>query len=277
MAILNLDPETLLISNDDARAAAKPYGEAYQSKEPYPYGGFDNFLPEEILDRVLAELAELPEAEDSFDRAQEKLKTSYQPERLPAYTRSLFYALNSRPVLLFLQELTGIRGLIPDPYFMGGGIHRVANGGHLDIHADFNHHKFMGLERRINILIYLNKGWKEEYGGSFEIWNTDMTAKVAGFVPEFNRMCCFNTSSDSWHGNPETVNHPDGESRMSIALYYYTATWDATRKSHTTLFKPRPGTADQADRVIARREWLQDVLPPFVHRKVAYRMQRLGF
>lgn len=277
MAILNLDPETLLISNDDARAAAAPYGEAYQNKKPYPYGGFDNFLPEEILDRVLAELAELPEAEDSFDRAQEKLKTSYQPERLPAYTRSLFYALNSRPVLLFLQELTGIRGLIPDPYFMGGGIHRVGNGGHLDIHADFNHHKFMGLERRLNILIYLNKGWKEEYGGSFEIWNTDMAAKVAGFVPEFNRMCCFNTSSDSWHGNPDTVNHPAGEPRMSIALYYYTATWDATRKSHTTLFKPRPGTADQPDRVIARREWLQDVLPPFIHRKVAYRMQRFGF
>lgn len=277
MAILNLDPDTLLISSDEARRAAEPFAQDYQGKDPYPYGGYDNFLPEEILDRVLAELENLPEAETSFDRAQEKLKTSYQPERLPAYTRSLFYALNSRPVLMFLQELTGIRGLIPDPYFMGGGVHRVGNGGHLDIHADFNHHKFMGLERRLNILIYLNKGWKKEYGGSFEIWNTDMTAKVAGFVPEFNRMCCFNTSSTSWHGNPETVNHPEGEPRLSIALYYYTATWDSTRKEHTTLFKPRPGTADQPDRVIARREWLQDVLPPFIHRKVGHRMQRFGF
>lgn len=277
MAILNLDPETLLISNDDARAAGQPYGETYQNQDPYPYGGFDNFLPEEILERVLAELSELPEAEDAFDRAQEKLKSSYLPERLPPYTRALFYALNSRPMLLFLQELSGIRGLIPDPYFMGGGIHKVANGGHLDIHADFNHHKFMNLERRLNVLIYLNKDWKKEYGGSFEIWNKDMSEQVAAFVPVFNRMCCFNTSSDSWHGNPETVNHPDGEPRMSIALYYYTATWDATRKSHTTLFKPRPGTADQPDRVIARREWLQDVLPPFIHRKVAYRMQKLGF
>lgn len=277
MAILNLDPETLLISTDAARNAAKPHAETYQNRVPYPYGGFEDFLPPEILDRVLEELSQLPDAETSFDRAQEKLKTSYQPERLPPYTRALFHALNSRPVLAFLEELTGIRGLIPDPYFMGGGIHRVANGGHLDIHADFNHHKLMNLERRLNILIYLNKDWKEEYGGSFEIWNKDMTEKVEGFVPVFNRMCCFNTSSDSWHGNPETVNHPDGEARMSIALYYYTATWDSTRKGHTTLFKPRPGTADQPDRVIARREWLQDVLPPFIHRRVGHRLQKFGF
>ncbi len=277
MAILNLNPETLLISSDDARKAAEQYAREYQEKQPYPYGAFDNFLPEEILDRVLKELSDLPQAEMKFDRAQEKLKTSYQPERLPAYTRSLFHALNSKPVLMFLQELTGIRGLIPDPYFMGGGIHRVENGGHLDIHADFNHHSLMGLERRLNILIYLNKDWQKEYGGSFEIWNTDMTAKVEGFVPQFNRMCCFNTSSTSWHGNPETVNHPDNEPRLSIALYYYTATWDSTRKGHTTLFKPRPGTADQPDRVIARREWLQDILPPFIHRKVGHRMQRFGF
>ena len=79
------------------------------------------------------------------------------------------------------------------------------------------------------MLFRSNKDWKEEYGGSFEVWNDDMTAKVAGFVPLFNRMCCFNTGSKTWHGNPEPVNHPNGEPRMSIALYYYTATWDSTR------------------------------------------------
>ncbi len=275
--VLALDPETFLLPTKDARAAAQSISEDYQSKKPFPYGGYDNFLNPAILDRVLEDLEQLPEAETSFDRAQEKLKTSYQPERLPPYTRQLFYALNSRPVLAFLEELTGIKGLIPDPYFAGGGIHVVSNGGHLDIHADFNHHGGMNLERRVNMLIYLNKDWREEYGGSFEVWNEDMTAKVAGFVPQFNRMCIFNTSSTSWHGNPETVNHPDGEPRKSIALYYYTATWDSTRKSHTTLFKPRPGTTDQRDKQVARRALLEDLLPPVIHRKVAGRLYKLGF
>lgn len=275
--VLALDPDTFLVSTKDARAAAQPLAETYQSRKPFNYGGYDNFLDPEILDRVRAELKTLPASETSFDRPQERLKSSYIPERLPPYTRQLFYALNSRPVLAFLEELTGIKGLIPDPYFAGGGVHMVANGGHLDIHADFNHHAALNLERRVNLLIYLNKDWKEEYGGSFEVWNDGMTEKLESYVPLFNRMCIFSTSSESWHGNPEPVNHPDGEPRMSIALYYYTATWDSTRKSHNTLFKPRPGTKDQRDKVVARRELLQDILPPVIHRKVAWRLQKLGF
>ncbi|MCB1365020.1 MAG: 2OG-Fe(II) oxygenase [Rhodobacteraceae bacterium] len=275
--VLALDPDSLLISSADARAAAEPLAGAYRSRKPYNYGGYDGFLPAGILDRVKAELSRLPEAETSFDRPQERLKTSYIPERLPDYTRRLFHALNSRPVLAFVEELTGIRGLIPDPYFAGGGVHVVANGGHLDIHADFNHHAKMNLERRVNLLIYLNRDWKAEYGGAFEVWNEDMTRKVDSFVPLFNRMCIFSTSSNSWHGNPEPVNHPEGEPRMSLALYYYTATWDSTRKSHTTLFKPRPGSADRPDRKIARHEMLKELLPPVIHRRVAWRLEKLGF
>jgi hypothetical protein len=274
--IISLDPDTLTLSTQAARTAAQPFAEAYRTRSPYPYGCFDNFLPPEIVERVREELRVLPEAERMFNRPQEKLKTSYLPERLPPYTRNLFYALNARPFLMFLEELTGIQGLIPDPYFAGGGVHVVANGGHLDIHADFNHHGKLNLERRINVLIYLNKDWREEWGGSFEIWSKDVTEQVAKFVPLFNRMCCFNTGSDTFHGNPEPVNHPDGEPRMSLALYYYTATWDDTRKAHTTLFKPRPGTIDRKDRQEARHAMLKEVLPPVLYRRIGHRLRRLG-
>ncbi len=273
---LPFDPETLLLPTDAARAAAKPFAEGYKTAAPYPHAGFDNFMPPEILDRVIGELRDLPESETSFNRAQERLKSSYTPERLGTYTKNLFYALNSKPFVLFLEELTGIDGLIPDPYFAGGGIHKIETGGHLDIHADFNHHAKLNLERRLNVLIYLNKDWKAEYGGSFELWDKEMKTKVNAFVPVFNRMVCFSTTSDSWHGNPEPVNHPDGMPRQSLALYYYTATWDATRKDHTTLFKPRPGTQDQRDKQTARRELLQDVLPPVIFRKLAPRLHKIG-
>ncbi len=274
---LPIDPETLSLPSATAKEAAKPYAQAYQSAKPYAHGCIDGFLPPEILERVRKELGELPEAEASFNRAQEKLKTSYSPERLPTYTRNLFYVLNSRPFLQFLEEMTGISGLIPDPYFMGGGIHKVANGGHLDIHADFNHNAKLNLERRLNVLIYLNKDWKAEWGGEFEIWDDEMTEKVNSFVPIFNRMVCFSTGSNTWHGNPEPVNHPNGVPRMSIALYYFTATWDASRKSHSTLFKPRPGTVDQIDRKVARQKFLRDVLPPIVYRRLAGPLSRIGF
>ena len=110
----------------------------------------------------------------------------------------------------------------------------------------------------------------------FAIWDKEMKTKEASFVPIFNRMCCFSTGSDTFHGNPETVNHPEGEPRMSIALYYYTATWDATRKSHSTIFRPRPGTHDVSDRLDARHRMWQDVMPPVLYRKVGKRMRNLG-
>ncbi|MEM8700090.1 MAG: 2OG-Fe(II) oxygenase, partial [Pseudomonadota bacterium] len=147
---------------------------------------------------------------------------------------------------------------------------------HLDIHADFNLHKQMMVERRLNVLIYLNKDWKEEYGGSFEVWDKEMKGKIAGYPPLFNRMCCFSTGSDTFHGNPEPVNHPGGEPRQSIALYYYTATWDASRKAHTTLFKPRPGSVDEVDRLVARRALVQDILPPILYRRLAGPLSRIG-
>ncbi|WP_298845083.1 2OG-Fe(II) oxygenase [uncultured Roseobacter sp.] len=271
-----IDAETLLTPTDAARALGKSHAGVYQSGEPYHHICIDNFLPESILERVCRDLENMPAAEASFSRAQENLKSSYIPERLPEFTRNLFYAFNSRPFILFLEEMTGIRGLIPDPYYNGAGIHKTLNGGHLDIHADFNLHKQMGVERRLNVLIYLNKNWQEDWGGSFEIWDNDMTRKMASFVPTFNRMVCFSTGSDTFHGNPEPVNHPDGEARQSIALYYYTATWDDTRKEHTTLFRPRPGSADQTDRLVARRAMVKDILPPAIYRRIGSKLRRLG-
>lgn len=272
-----IDPETLLTSNSDAKALGQAHAQAYQSGEPYHHICIDNFLPKPVIDHVIQDLADMPTAEASFSRAQENLKSSYSPERLPTFTKNLFYAFNSRPFLQFLEEMTGIPGLIPDPYYIGAGIHRTQNGGHLDIHADFNLHKQMQVERRLNVLIYLNHDWKEEWGGCFEIWDNDMTHQMAKFAPTYNRMVCFSTGSNTFHGNPEPVNHPNGEPRQSIALYYYTATWDDTRKSHTTLFKPRPGSKDQADRVIARRQFISDVLPPALYRRIANPLRRIGF
>lgn len=271
-----IDPEELIADVDVAKALGRRHSEAYQAAEPYNHICIDDFLPEAVLERVRADLRDLPEAERSFSRAQENLKSSFVPERLPKYTRDLLYAFNSRAFVLFLEEMTGIEGLVPDPYYAGAGVHRTLNGGHLDIHADFNVHRKMGLERRLNVLIYLNEDWQEDWGGSFEIWNDGMTEKVKSFVPTSNRMVCFSTGSDTWHGNPEPVNHPRGEPRQSIALYYYTATWDDTRKAHTTLFKPRPGSKDRADRAVARRALVKDVLPPALYRRMAGPLRRLG-
>lgn len=275
-AAFPFDPEHLTIPTKQAREIGASHAAAYQSAAPYHHICIDNFLPMEIVNNVRADLANLPEADRSFDAAEEKLKSQYIPDRLPDYSRHLFQSFNSRAFVLFLEEMTGIKGLIPDPYFIGAGIHKTLNGGYLNIHADFNVHTQMQLERRLNVLIYLNPPWQEDWGGSFEVWDKPMETKMASFTPTENRMVCFSTGSDTWHGNPEPVNHPDGLPRQSIALYYYTATWDDSRVEHSTLFKPRPGSNDASDASDRRNRVVKELLPPLLYRRVIGPLKRLG-
>lgn len=138
-------------------------------------------------------------------------------------TKDLVHFLNSEPFLNFLQILTGIiETLIPDPYFEGGGFHEIKPGGFLKLHVDFHRHRKMDLDRRLNLLIYLNQNWEESFGGHFELWERDMSNSVTKILPIFNRIALFTTSGDSWHGHPDPLNCPTGMSRKPLALYYYT-------------------------------------------------------
>jgi hypothetical protein len=247
------------------------YREQYNSAAPFPHIVLKDFLDESILDLCLREFPAMPNSAASYKRSQENLKFEFKPEVLSPPLRSLFYSFNSIPFVSFMENLTGIKGLIPDPYFAGAGFHQVSQGGHLGIHADFNFHGAMSLERRINVLIYLNKDWREEYGGCLELWDQQMKGCIERVVPAFNTCVVFNTSLTSFHGNPAPVNHPNGQPRRSIALYYYTATWDGTRRVHGTQFKVRPESADKFDYRVRFNEVVEDVMPP-----VALRALRVG-
>lgn len=239
------------------------YRDQYNSATPFPHIVLPDFLNEDILDLCLKEFPSAVESSVAgYKRSQENLKFEFKPEVLSPALRSLFYSFNSIPFVGFIENLTGIKGLIPDPYFAGAGFHQVNKGGHLDIHTDFNFHTGMGLERRINVLIYLNKDWREEYGGCFEMWDRKMRQCCRRVVPAFNTCVIFNTSSISFHGNPVAVNHPEGKPRRAIALYYYTATWDKTRRARTTQFKARPASSDEFDLRVRVNEVVEDVTPP---------------
>lgn len=241
----------------------------YISAEPFPHIVIDDFCSPDMLNACLEAFPQSPDPDSrSFDRDQERFKTSFNPDFLTPQLRSFFYSLNSRPFLQFLENMTGIDGLIPDPYFAGGGFHQTNQGGHLSVHADFNFHRKLGLERRLNILIYLNKNWKDGYGGELELWDKNMTQCMHRVVPHFNRCVVFSTSGESFHGHPEPVAHPSNEPRRSIALYYYTATWDESAAKKTTQFKPRPNSSDKVDWKVKTVEMLSDFLPPILTRTI---------
>ncbi len=256
--------------------AAKEVGldltERYAQGDPYPHIMIDDFLPESVARMFLAEFDRLPRDDDDssvlYDRPTERLKRQFNPDHMSPAARYAFYSFNSLPFVRILGNITGIEGLIPDPYFRGGGFHEISTGGHLSIHADFNRHYSLPLERRINLLIYLNEDWQPEFGGQLELWANDMSRCVQAITPLFNRAVIFNTTSHSNHGNPQPVQHPENRSRKSIALYYYTATWDSTKRRHTTQFRARPETQDRVDWSVKARELLADLTPPLLRRSL---------
>jgi len=258
---LYLDGNQLLHVADEHR-------EAYAAAKPFPHVVLDGLFPEEALDEVLAEFPD-PQSEvwkHYKNYHEEKLETQGE-ERLGQATSLLLYQFNSAPFLRFLERLTGIEHLLPDPYFMGGGLHQIVRGGKLGVHADFSAHGALPLHRRLNVLVYLNRNWKEEYGGALELWDAERTRCWEQVWPLFNRTVAFTITDWSYHGHPEPLTCPEGVSRKSIALYYFTVDrpeGEVMEGKRSTLFVERPGEVVPKGTVFLRDSWsgLAGTSPP---------------
>jgi Rps23 Pro-64 3,4-dihydroxylase Tpa1-like proline 4-hydroxylase len=120
----------------------------------------------------------------------------------------------------FLVAVTGIEELTSDPYLFGGGMHETFPGGFLKMHTDFNFHRTLKLDRRINVLLFLNEDWRPEWKGELLLAGRNLKNPVS-IEPLINRMVIFNTNDHSYHGQPDPNCFPAGNSRKSIAMYYY--------------------------------------------------------
>jgi len=256
-------------SAEELKAFGKANKEKYLHADPFPSGHFDNFFNPVMLKEVLEEFPDLTKGADLKFNDPNQVKLASKGEyRFGPKTKDFMHYLNSQPFLEFLSELTGIENLIPDPFFEGGGCHQIQPGGMLKLHADFNKHPRNKLDRRLNVLIYLNENWKEEYGGHFELWDREMKESRAKILPLFNRMALFSTTSDSYHGHPNPLTCPPDRTRKSLALYYYTNGRPeeeiiADKADHSTIFKYR--AEDKKSRfATSLKEAVRLITPPIL-------------
>ena len=169
-----------IFDNKKFKLLGLKHNKGYIKNKPFPHVYIDNFLPKKLAIKLSKEFPKLNRANKNWKVHKNKNVIRYFLEDSSLYKNNLnifSMLLNSRKFLLFLETLTGLESIIPDPFFVGGGAMSAGKGGFLNVHADFNYHHKLQSWRRINVLFYLTPNWKKSWGGNLEFWSKDKKKK----------------------------------------------------------------------------------------------------
>tara|TARA_X000000950_G_scaffold287694_1_gene401106 strand:+ start:1149 stop:1931 length:783 start_codon:yes stop_codon:yes gene_type:complete len=213
----------------------------YIKNKPFPHIYFDNFLPKKLALTLSKEYPKIADIDHNWKTHKNQNVVRFFLEDSSLYEKNLkifSMLISSRKFILFLETLTGLDSIIPDPYFVGGGAMTTGKGGFLNVHADFNYHHKLQAWRRINVLFYLTPDWKKKWGGNLEFWTKNKKSKIKEIQPLFNRVIIFNTTSKSFHGQPTPINCPSNVSRNVFSAFYYSniKDKDSLKEPHFTRY-----------------------------------------
>lgn len=234
------DPQTIDLQHWER--ALPHLSERYRTARPFPHIVLDDLIAPAALDEAQQSFPPVDgEGWIHYLHVNEHKHGLNKRERIPPPLQHLVDQLNSPPFVHWLSALTGIPGLLADQALEGGGLHQSGRGGFLNIHADFTAHPHeRDLRRRVNLILYLNPGWQEGWGGHLELWERDMSCCAERIAPLHGRCVIFSTDEKSYHGFPDPLQCPEGESRKSLALYFFTRETVRPRLRSTD-YRARPG------------------------------------
>ncbi len=233
-----------LINTDNVRRAFKEYKSA-----PFDHCIIDNFLIDP--DSIEKEFLDYDSKNWlSYDNLVQHKKLNNDWFLFPPKTYNLLYYLNSQSFLNLIQNYVGCN-LYSDPGLNAGGWHIHGDGGTLNPHLDYSVHPKLPFLRKLNLIIYLSKDLKEEYGGHFGLWEGDESPStlVKEIAPVYNRAIIFDTSQNSWHGLSRVLKAPKGIYRKSIAVYYLTDLPDNIDLRPRALFGLIEGQKEKLDEI----------------------------
>lgn len=225
---------------------------------PFRWWQIDNALPAPMAQVIFQELSAYRDTSKMYryDNYFEKKFATDDWSLFPPMTKAMLNWSLSGPFVKSIEDMTGINNLCVDPWLTGGGIHIHKENGVLRPHTDFSMHRKLGLVRKLNWIIYLNKNYDPAWGGQLELWSKDMSKCEVTIEPIFNRAVLFETPGAP-HGFSNVWSAPHDITRKSLAIYFYVApTVEDLAKIHeSTHFLPTPGeqTTPEIEELRAKR------------------------
>ena len=204
----------------------------HKYKVPVPYTIIDDFLPADIFEAVVNDIGNI--SNDSYTVFSNN--TSYRKEcrdfKEAPLLQSLAHGFHSSNVVKWLEEITEVKKLIPDPHLRGGGLARVPAGNTLGLHTDFNWNDQLMLNRKVNLILYLTPNWQSAWNGDLEFWDFDNKECLVKIEPKANRLAFWNYDPRLIHGLSSALSMPDNVTRDNLIHFYYTsnATWEVDPK-----------------------------------------------
>jgi hypothetical protein len=227
----------------EARNRALPeLARQYRDNPPCPHILIKDFLDPKTVEEAARQFpTAASDAWTQYKHVNENKLGMPKRDLFPPALGALADELNSPEFVAWVSGLSGIPNLLADPMFDGGGLHQSGPGGYLNVHTDFSrHHTYTHWRRRINLILYLNPGWQESWGGALELWEPKMARCAVKYPPLLNHAMIFTTDDKSLHGFPDPLACPAGVTRKSLALYYYTDEKDADFTVRSTNYFARP-------------------------------------
>lgn len=204
---------------------------------PFAHLVIDDLFSKPLLEEMAEEYDRVPRNTWKLsEHAREDRRGTLPYARMGHATDLYFQTIYSTRFLHFMTQLTAIPDLVTDPSLLNGGLHDVPTGGRFDIHIDYTHHPVTGLANRLVMITYLNKNWKDDYGGQLELWNAATKTCDVSIVPEFGRTIMFMNGPTALHGCPRPIAEPTGRSRRSAAAYFYSPDRSASDAPHYTRY-----------------------------------------
>jgi len=229
-------------------AEVEQLAQSFATANPFKHVVIDQFFQADFCRALLDEFPSFSEkAAINEDGEVGHKAVQERVSRLGKHYKLLNKLAKSSDFRELVGKITGIADLQYDPYYFGGGTHDNRHGQDLDAHVDFNFHPITKQHRRLNLIVYLNERWEEEWGGCLDLhrdpYQPPAMDEIKSVLPLMNRCVIFETTEWSWHGfqRIQLPQERSDVSRKSFALYYYTDTRpvDETAKPHSTIYVER--------------------------------------